>query len=622
MSKEQMEFKTEVKQLLDLVIHSNASDAIDKGRHEALTNDAILEGKGEWKIKLISDKTAGTITISDNGIGLTRDEAAQELGTIAHSGTRGFLEALQKAQSKDIPELIGQFGVGFYSAFMVADRVTVISRKAGSGNTQGIRWESSADGTYTVEEKEKTSKGTDVVLHLKEDSKEFLEEFQIRSIIKKYSDYVEHPIVMDVEREKESEIEPKEKIKVTEEETLNSRKALWLKSKAEVSDEEHNEFYRHISHDFGDPLRTIHWKAEGQVEFASLLYLPKHQPMGIFMKDFDIGPALYVNRVQIMPHCPDLIPPYLRFVSGVVEASDLPLNVSREMLQNDRAVGVIKKNIIKKVLDTLREMKDNDYDNYVAFHKELGKVLKEGIHYDFSRKEEIASLLLVESTETKPGEYTTLEAYVDRMKPDQKDIYYMVGQNRADVENSPYLEGLKSKGFEVLFMLDEIDDLILGTLGQFKEKSFKSVVKGEVAVDEEDQKKADEAKDRYNKLIELMKAELGEKVKEVRLSSRLTDSACCLVVDEGGMDPGIERFMRAMGQDVPGTQPILELNPSHPVVEGMHKLFESDPQDARLKEYTGLLYGQALMLSGTPPEDPAGFAKKVADLMAKGLEGK
>ncbi len=502
---------------------------------------------------------------------------------------------------------------------MVADRVTVLTRKAGSGDTQGVRWESSADGTYTVEDAEKPEKGTDVILHLKEDAKEFLEEHTIRAIVKKYSDYVEHPIVMDVEREKQSELEPKEKIKVTEEEVLNSQKALWLKRKAEVEDKEYNEFYRHISHDFENPARIIHWKAEGQVEFSALLYIPKSAPFGIFYKDYEIGPALYVNRVQIMPHCADLLPPYLRFVRGVVESADLPLNVSREMLQNNRTVELIKRNLVKKVLDTLREMKDNAPEEYAAFQGEMGKVLKEGIHYDFSRREEIADLMLVESTETKPGEHTTLAAYVDRMEPEQDAIYYIIGGSRADLEHSPYLESFRAKGYEVLFMLDEIDEFILTALGTYKEKPLKSVARGEVSLDEENKKKADEAKDRYGKLIELMQAELGEKVKEVRLSGRLTDSACCLVLDEGALDPSMERIMKAMGQELPGSKPILELNPSHPLVEGMHNLFEKDKDDTRLKEYTKLLFGQALMLAGMPPEDPAEFAHKMSGFMADAL---
>jgi molecular chaperone HtpG len=327
-----------------------------------------------------------------------------------------------------------------------------------------------------------------------------------------------------------------------------------------------------------------------------------------------------VKRVQIMPHCAELLPPYLRFVRGVVESADLPLNVSREMLQNNRTVEIIKKNLVKKVLDTLREMKDHKSDDYKAFYKELGKVLKEGIHYDYARKEEIADLMLVESTETKPGEHTTLSAYIDRMKPEQDAIYYVIGGSRADLEHSPYLESFRAKGYEVLFMLDEIDEFILSSLGTYKEKALKSVARGEVALDEESKKKAEEAKGRYEQLIGLMKAELGEKVKDVRLSGRLTDSACCLVADEGAMDPGMERMLKAMGQDVPGSKPILELNPSHPLVEAMHTLFDQNRDDARLKEYTHLIYGQALMMAGMPPEDPAEFAHKMSGLMAEALK--
>ena len=359
MTKENLEFKTEVKQLLDLMIHSlyshkeiflrelisNASDAIDKARYESLTDSNIMENEKDWKIKLTADKEAGTLTVSDNGIGMARDEIIEALGTIAHSGTTEFLAALQSKEVKDNPELIGQFGVGFYSSFMVADRVTVLSRKAGSGNRTGTRWESSADGFFTVDDMEKEKKGTDVVLHFKDEEKKYLEEWEIRSIIKKYSDYIEHPVVMDIEREKESELKKGEKVKIKEEETLNSRKAIWLKDKSEVSDEEYKEFYKHVSHDFTDPAKIIHYRAEGTSEFSALLYIPSHMPFDIYYKDYKVGPTLYVKRVQIMDHCEQLIPRYLRFVKGVVDSSDLPLNVSREMLQANRQIEIINKNV-------------------------------------------------------------------------------------------------------------------------------------------------------------------------------------------------------------------------------------------------------------------------------------
>lgn len=414
MTAQKMEFKTEVKQLLDLMIHSlyshkevflrelisNASDAIDKARYEALTSSDMLEGEKEWKIKITSDKDAGTLTISDNGIGMTRDEVVEALGTIAHSGTREFLRFLQEKNIKDNPELIGQFGVGFYASFMVADRIIVLTRKAGMVGSKGVKWESEVDGTFTVEEVDKAGKGTDVVLHLKDDDKMYLDEWEIKSVVKKYSDFIEHPIVMEVEKEQDSALEKGKKIKVREEEILNSCKALWLRAKAEITSDEYNEFYHHISHDFGEPLKVIHYRAEGTSEFVALLFIPSQAPFNILYQDYKIGPVLYVKRVQIMEHCENLIPPYLRFIKGVVDSSDLPLNVSREILQNNSQVEIIKKNVTKKVLDLLGEMKKNEYDGYVKFYKEFGRILKEGIHTDFSRRETISDLLLFQSTKT------------------------------------------------------------------------------------------------------------------------------------------------------------------------------------------------------------------------------
>ncbi|HPU30636.1 MAG TPA: molecular chaperone HtpG, partial [Syntrophorhabdaceae bacterium] len=398
---EKYEFKTEVKQLLDLMVHSlyshkevflrelisNASDAIDRARYESLTNSAILEDDGSWKIKIYADKEKGILTVSDNGIGMTKEEIIEALGTIAHSGTKEFIMALKSKDIKDNPELIGQFGVGFYSSFMVADKITVLSRKAGQKDKRGVKWESTGDGTFNIEEIDKPQKGTDVILHLKDEEKKYLNEWEIRSIVKRYSDFIEHPIVMEVEKEKESELEKGKKFKVKEEETLNSRKAIWLKDKSEITQEEYNEFYKHISHDFKDPLKVIHYKAEGTSEFTALLYIPSKAPFNILFKDFKVGPMLYVKRVQIMEHCEDLIMPYLRFIRGVVDSSDLPLNVSREILQNNRQVEIIKNNVTKKVLDTLEEMKNEEYEKYLNFYKEFGKILKEGLHYDFSRKE-------------------------------------------------------------------------------------------------------------------------------------------------------------------------------------------------------------------------------------------
>jgi molecular chaperone HtpG len=632
MTKASMEFKTEVKQLLDLMIHSlyshkeiflrelisNASDAIDRARYESLTNQDITEGEAAWKIKIIPDKDAGTLTISDNGIGMTKDELVQALGTIAHSGTKEFLSVLQSKELKDNPELIGQFGVGFYSSFMVADSVTVITRKAGVKG-QGVQWNSSADGFFTVEDVEKKTKGTDVILHLKDDEKKYLQEWEIRDVVRKYSDYIEHPVVMDIEREKESELKKGEKIKIREEETLNSQKAIWLKDKSSITQEEYNEFYKHVSHDFTGPAKVIHFRAEGTSEFTALLYVPSHMPIDIFYKEYKIGPTLYVKRVQIMDHCEQLVPRYLRFVKGVVDTSDLPLNVSREILQSNRQVDIINKNITKKVLDTLSEMKTKEYEKYLTFYKEFGRVLKEGIHFDFSRREAIADLLLFQSTDRPADTYTSLQEYVDRMKEGQEDIYYITGTSYDEVKKSPYLEAFKDKGYEVLIMLDEVDDFIVGGL-DFKEKKFKSVTKGDISLDKEKEKEKKSAEKKYKALIELIKEKLKDEVKNVRLSGRLKDTACCLVGDEGDLDPQMEKLMKAMGQNVPQGKRILEINPMHPLFEAMNKLFEKEQKSAVLDGYIQLLYDQALLLEGSKPKDPAAFAGAITRLMVKDAE--
>lgn len=629
MTAEKIEFKTEVKELLNLMIHSlyshkeiflrelisNASDAIDKARYEALTNKEILSNTGEGKIKLIADKEAGTLTIRDNGIGMTRDEVVAELGTIAHSGTKDFLRALQDKAVKDRPELIGQFGVGFYSAFMVADKVTVVTRKATEKTTKAVTWESTADGSYTIDETEKEQAGSDVILHLKQEEKKYLDEWEIRSIIRKYSDYIEYPIVMDVVREKEDPQDKNKKIKTTEEETLNSQKAIWLRDQAEVTAEEYGNFYRHVSHDMGEPAKVIHYRAEGTSEFTALLYIPSKAPYGILYQDYKIGPILYVKRVQIMDHCEQLIPAYLRFLKGVVDSSDLPLNVSREILQSNKQIEVIKKNITKKVLDTLADMKKSDYDSYVKFHQEFGRVLKEGIHFDFSRREQIADLLLFRSTKTAVDKFTTLEDYVKNMPIAQSDIYYILGKPDEDVLQSPYLEAFQEKGYEVLVLTDDIDDIIMAGLQEYKGKKIKSVVKGDIVLDKTGDQNKEQSKQRLEKLLTLIKEQLKDEVKDVRLSSRLKDSACCLVADEGGLDPQMEKLLKSMGQDIPVTKRILEVNPTHQVFEAMNALLEKGGNDQLLKEYIDLLYNHSLLLEGSKVKEPASFAKTMAKLM-------
>lgn len=630
MSLERVEFKTEVTELLQLMIHSlyshreiflrelisNASDAIDRARYQALTDTDVLEGDQELKIRIVPNKEASTLTISDNGIGMNRETAVANLGTIAHSGTKDFISALKSKSASDAPELIGQFGVGFYSAFMVADKVTVITREAGKKGSPGVLWESTADGTYTIGDMEKSGKGTDVILHLKEDCKEFLDEWQIKDIVRKYSDFIEHPIVMSVTRETDQD---GKKVSSTSDETLNSMKALWMRKRADVTEDEYTNFYRHVSHDFKDPLKIIHFQAEGTTEFSALLFIPSIAPLDIFYKDFKVGPMLYVRRVQIMAHCEELVPPYLRFIRGVIDSSDLPLNISREMLQKNRQAELIKKNLTKRVLDALIEMKQNEYEKYTGFFKELGRVLKEGIHYDFERRETVASLMLFESTTTEEGKFTTLDDYIGRMKEEQSDIYYINIPTRAEAMKSPYIESLIEQGKEVLFMTDEVDDFIFGGLGDYKAKKLRSVTKGEVSADKEQETKKEEAQKRYGGLLGLIGEALKDKVKEVRPSGRLRDSACVLVADEGDLDAQTEQILRSMGQALPPRKKILEINPSHPLIEAMNKLYETDPKNQVLDEYAGLLYDQALMLAGQRPEDPASFSRALARLMAQGI---
>lgn len=629
---ERMEFKTELKQLMDIIIHSlythreiflrelisNACDAIDKARFQALTDPGILEGNPDWRIKIIPDKDAGTLTISDNGIGMSRTDIIENLGTIAKSGTRQFLENLKQADAKERPELIGQFGVGFYASFMVADKVTVLSRPAGDPS-HGARWESDGLGEFTVESIEKPDRGTDVVLHLREDSKEFLDPFRIRQIVKHYSDFIEHPIVMDVERE-EGEGDQKEK-KIVEE-TLNSQKALWLRDKSEVSDEDYKEFYKHVSHDFSDPLRWIHYKAEGVLEFRALLYLPSKRPFDFFMPDRKTGLHLYIQRVFIMDDCEGLLPPWLRFVQGVVDSSDLPLNVSRETVQKNPILGKIQKNLTGKVLGLLAELKEKEFDAYVSFFKEFGPALKEGVHTDFAHRDKLAELLVFESSKTNPGEFTSFDQYLERMPDSQSEIYYLIGDNRAELENSPYLEVLRDKNQEVLFMTDPIDEWVVAGLQEYKEKPLKAVDKGEVAVDEELEARKKEKESDFKDLLSTIQQKLPE-VKEVRLSSRLKDSAACLVAEEGAMGAHMERLMRQLnqgkelGEEMAAFKRILELNPDHSAVQGLQKIHAADANDPRVETYARLLYDQAVLAEGSKIKDPVAFAKQINELISR-----
>ena len=641
MSKTTKQFQTEVTQLLDLVIHSlysnrdiflrelisNASDAIDKVRFEAHSNELLLEGNTEWKIKLIPDKTAGTLTIRDNGIGMSLHEVEENIGTIARSGTKAFMQALKDKAATDNPELIGQFGVGFYASFMVADRVTLETRKGGAHET-GCRWESTGDGTYTVEECVRDQRGTEIVLHLKEEFKEYLDEWKIRSIVKKYSDYIQYPVVMDITRSETpkgpdgKEIEGAGVIEKTEEQTLNSMKAIWTRPKSEVTEEEYAEFYKHVSHDFEPPFRTIHFAAEGTSEFKALVYLPARKPFDMFMSDRKKGLQLYVKRVFITDKCEELIPDYLRFVKGVVDSSDLPLNVSREILQEDVQIKRIQKGLVSKILSTLGEVKEKSYDEYVTFWKEFGQVLKEGVHFDFANKEKLQELLLFESTATESGAFVALKEYCGRMPEAQKEIYYITGTSREALEQSPHLEAFRAKGYEVLFLTDPVDEWVVQSLTEYDSKPLKAVDRGDISIDsdeekQEKEKKREEAQKEFSDLISFISDRLKDKVKEVRFSNRLTDSACCLVADEYGMNANMERIMKALNQNVPESKRILELNPDHPILKTLSAIYAEDKSAPALADYSDLLYDQALLTEGSAIKDPLRFTRLVSELMVK-----
>ena len=639
MSKKTKKFRTEVKELLNLVISSlysnkdiflrellsNSSDAIDKARFESLSDKSILEDDSDWKIKIIPDKDARTIKIVDNGIGMNVEDVENNIGTIAKSGTKAFMQKLEESKEADIPEMIGQFGVGFYSSFIIADKVEVLTRKAGEPASAGVKWTSAGTGSYSIEEVEKAGRGTEITLFLKEDTDEFLEEWKIRKIVKTYSDYIEYPVTMDVvhsEKPKDDEgkvIEGAAAVETIEEQTLNSQKALWTRNKSDISDEEYKEFYKHISGDFGDPLETIHFNVEGNFEFNAVLFLPERAPFDLFMNSDKKGVHLYVKRVFIMDNCKALMPEYLRFVKGVVDSADLPLNVSREILQEDKLIGKIQNNLVKKVLDSLKTMMKKDYDKYLKFYKEFGKVIKEGMHSDFSNKDKIQDLMLFESSSTNAGEYVSLKQYVERMPSDQKEIYYITGQSRAAVENSPHLEIFKKKAYEVLFLTDPIDEWVTQSLYDYDGKAVKSIVKGDVNLDEKDEEEAKKEAEEYKTPLEAIQKVLDEDVKEVRFSNRLTDSPCCLVADEYAMSSNMERIMQSMNQEIPKQKRIFELNKDHSVIQKVLDLAGKEGSKADLEEYTSILYNQALLLEGSPIQDPAAFAQKVTKLLESSL---
>ena len=634
--KETLGFQAEVKQLLQLMIHSlysnkeiflrelvsNASDACDKLRFEALNNNGLYGDDSELKIRLSFDKAARTLTISDNGIGLSREEAVAHLGTIAKSGTKEFFASLSGDAQKDA-HLIGQFGVGFYSAFIVADKVTVISRRAGLEQNQAVKWESEGAGDYSVEMVEKAGRGTDVILHLKDGEDDFLNAWKLKSIIRKYSDHITLPIVMKAEKWDE---EKKEQVATDEDETVNQANALWARPKSEITEEQYQEFYKHVAHDFENPLGWIHAKVEGKQEYTQLLYIPARAPFDLWDRNARHGVKLYVKRVFIMDDAEQLMPLYMRFVRGVVDSADLPLNVSREILQQSKDIETIRGGCVKKVLSLLEGMADSDdaaeKEKYAGFWKEFGNVLKEGVGEDFANKERIAKLLRFASTHHDTTEQNvSLADYVSRMKEGQEKIYYVTAETFLAAKNSPHLEIFRKKGIEVLLLSDRVDEWVVGHLTEFDGKPLQSVAKGGLDLgkleDEAEKKEQEKEAGEYKELTDKVKQALEARVKDVRITHRLTDSPSCLVSDEHDLSGNLARMLKAAGQKAPEVKPILEINPHHPAVQRLKY------EEARFDDWANLLFEQAQLAEGGQLEDPAGFVKRINDLMlALSLGGK
>lgn len=631
-NKETLGFQAEVKQLLNLMIHSlysnkeiflrelisNASDACDRLRFEALNNSALYGDESgnnaELKIRLAFDKAARTLTITDNGIGLSRDEAVEHLGTIAKSGTREFFSALTGDQAKDA-HLIGQFGVGFYSSYIVADKVTVISRRAGLEAGQAVRWESAGEGEYTVEMVDKAERGTEVTLHLREGEDEFLSGWKLRQTVRKYSDHITLPILM---KKEEWNQEKGEQITTDADETVNQASALWARPKSEISDEQYKAFYKHVAHDFEDPLAYVHAKVEGKQEFTQLLYIPSKAPFDMLDRGARHGIKLYVRRVFIMDDAEQLMPVYMRFVRGIVDSNNLPLNVSREILQESRDIETIRGGCVKKVLGLLEGLADSDdaaeKDKYATFWKEFGRVLKEGTGEDFANKERIAKLLRFASTQLDTTEeVVSLADYVSRMKEGQEKIYYVTAETFTAAKNSPHLEIFRKKGIEVLLLSDRVDEWVTGNLTEFDGKALQSVAKGGLDLgkleDASEKEETVKAADEYKDLLDKIKTTLGDKVKEVRVTHRLTDSPSCLVADEHDLGGNLARILKAAGQKAPESKPILEINPKHPAVQRLKY------EESRFDDWANLLLEQATLSEGGTLDDPAGFVKRINDLM-------
>ena len=633
--KETLGFETEVKHLLHLMIHSlysnkeiflrelisNASDAADKLRFEALSNDGLYEGDSELKIRLEFDKEKRTITIIDNGVGMTRAEVQEHIGTIAKSGTRQFFEALTGEQAKD-SELIGQFGVGFYSSFIVADKVTLTTRKAGADKSEGTRWESAGEGDYTIETVEKANRGTEIVLHLKEAESEFLDGYRIRSIVRKFSDHISMPIVMDKEvmpSMAEEEGEEAKPVQQIEEETINSASALWTKARQDISDEDYHQFYKHVGHDFQDPLTYVHSKVEGTNEYTMLLYVPSRAPFDLWDRDAKHGVKLYIRKVFITDDAEQLMPRYLRFIRGIIDANSLPLNVSREILQQSKQISSIKSGAVKKVLGMLEGLAKNEPEKYATFWSQFGAVIKEGPIEDHSNKERVAKLLRFASTHADIDKQdVALEDYVSRMKEGQDKIYYVTADSFSAAKNSPHLEIFRKKGIEVLLLSDRIDEWLVSNLDEFDGKHLQSVAKGDLDLGaletEEDKKVEEEVNKDFEAVLKQIKDVLADKVSEVRLSHRLTESPACLVADVYGMSLNMERIMKDAGQMMGmgmGKKPIFEINPTHPLVVRM----KAEQDDTRFADLTHILFDQAILSEGGQLDDPAAFVHKLNGLL-------
>jgi len=631
---ETLEFQAEARQLLQLMVHSiysnkdiflrelisNASDALDKLRLETLIDKDLQADISDLHIEIEVDRERRTLTVCDNGIGMSRDEVVALIGTIAKSGTAELLR--QMKESKDAAasqDLIGQFGVGFYSTFMVADRVTLLTRRA--GESSATRWESGGEGTYTIEAAEDAPQGSTVTLHLKPEDKDdqlfdYTDEWKIKEIVKRYSDFIAWPIRMATHRPGDAEGETTREVA-----TLNSMKALWARPRSEVSDDEYKEFYKHVSHDWNDPLDIINMKAEGTFEYEALLFVPAQAPFDLFMRDSRRGVQLYVKRVFIMDDCDALMPEYLRFIKGVVDAQDLSLNISREILQQDRQIQMMRRRLVKKVLSSLKELMDADAERYRTFWTQFGRAVKEGLLNDPDNRRAILDISSFASTHDREA-LTTLAQYVERMKEGQETIYFMTGESRSMIENSPHMEAFHAKGYEVLLLTDPVDEMWVDAVGDVDGKRLQSIAKGQVDLDADDEEKEsdperDQQKEEYAGLLSWMGTALAEQVKEVRLSSRLTTSPACLVGDAHDLTPALERMYRAMGQDGPRVKRILELNPTHPLVCGLRAAHAERVDDPALPETAELLYGTALLAEGGELDDPARFARLLADRLAR-----